>query len=171
MPISREKKEEIVKTLEEGLKNAEAIAFVSFKKLTVKETTEFRRKLHGAGVSYYVAKKTLMRRALAGKGFAGEIPELPGEIAIAWATDPIAPAKQVFEFAKTHKEQVALEGGVYQGAYVGKAEILALATIPSREELLGKFVGMLNASIGNVVRVINEHAKQLETAPAAPVAA
>jgi large subunit ribosomal protein L10 len=167
MAISKAKKGEIIAKLEDGLKTAETIAFVKFKGLTVKDTTEFRKQLRGAGVSYYVAKKTLMRRALDTKKYGGEMPELPGEIAIAWSKDPIAPAKKVFEFAKTHKDQVSLVGGVYESKYVSKDEIMVIATIPSREELLSKFAGMLNTSIANVVRAFDAKAKQMEGAPAA----
>lgn len=168
MAITKAKKAEILETLAEGLRGAEAIAFVHFNRLSAQDAVEMRKKFRAAGVSYYVAKKTLIARALSAKHYDGEPPELVGEIGIAWAKDPLTPAKQVFEFAKTHKEQIALVGGVYEGRYVTKEEIMSLATIPSREELLGKFVGMLNASIGNVVRVINERAKQLEVAGGVP---
>lgn len=167
MPISKAKKTEIVERLKKGLSDAEAVAFVHFSRLTAQDAVEMRKKLRAAGVSYYVAKKTLIGRALGAKQYAGTAPDLAGEIGVAWAKDPLAPAKSVFEFAKTRKEQVALVGGIYEGRYMTKEEIMALATIPSREELLGKFVGMLNASIGNVVRVINERAKSLDAASAA----
>jgi len=167
MAITKAKKVEILKKIEDGLEKAESLVFVKFKGLPVKDTTEFRKKLREAGVTYYVAKKTLMKRVLDKKGYKGDLPALEGEIALAWSADPISAAKNVFTFAKTHKEQVMLVGGVYEGAYMSEAEIMGIATIPSREELLSKFVGMLNNSIGNVVRVINEHAKQLETTPTA----
>lgn len=164
MPITKQKKAEIVDKLEKSVSDAAAIAFVHFSRLTARDAVEMRKKLRAAGVSYYVAKKTLLKRVLDTKHYTGTAPDLEGEIGIAWAKDPLASAKSVFEFAKTHKEQITLVGGVYEGRYMSKDEIMALATIPSREELLGKFVGMLNASIGNVVRVINERAKQLAAA-------
>jgi large subunit ribosomal protein L10 len=143
MAITKQKKVEILKKLNDGLKNAETIAFVKFDKLTVKEATVLRRDLRNAGVSYYVAKKTLVKRALTNLK----------------VTDAVAPAKGIFEFAKTHKEQMSLLGGVYQGAYLSKEEVTRLATIPSREGLYTQFVGMLQATYGNVVRVMNEKQK------------
>lgn len=161
MAITKAKKTEILEKLNKGLKGAETIAFVKFDKLTVKDATQLRRELRNAGVSYYVAKKTLIKRALGELGVTGDMPSLDGELAVAWSTDAVAPAKGIFEFAKTHKEQMALLGGVYQGAYLSKDEVTRLATIPSREGLYTQFVGMLQATYGNTVRVLNERQKQM----------
>jgi large subunit ribosomal protein L10 len=169
MPISKQKKVSILSTLDAGFKTAETIAFVNFYKLPGKDLTQLRRELREAGVTLYVAKKTLVKRALETKNVSGVQPELKGELALAWGTDPVAPAKGVFEFIKTHKDQMSLQGGVYQGAYMSQAEITQLATILTRDQLLSKFVGMLNESIARVVRVINERANGMESA--APVAA
>lgn len=163
MAISKQKKTEILTTLNVGMKDAETVVFVNFHKLPVKEITLLRKTLRESGVTYYVAKKTLVKRALDARKVTGTPPELAGELALAWSTDPIAPAKGVFEFAKTHADQVSLMGGVYQGAYMSKTEITQLASIPGREALLGQFVGMLNESIARVVRVIDLHAATKET--------
>jgi large subunit ribosomal protein L10 len=159
MAIKKQKKVEILEKLNDGLKGAETVAFVKFDKLTVKDATALRRDLRNAGVSYYVAKKTLVKRALSAQGVTGDMPELVGELALAWSKDPIAPAKGIFEFAKTHKDQMSLLGGVYQGKYLSKDEIMGMATIPSREGLYTQFVGMLNETIARVVRVIDQKAK------------
>jgi large subunit ribosomal protein L10 len=159
MAITKQKKVEILEKLNDGLKGAETVAFVKFDKLTVKDATALRRDLRNAGVSYYVAKKTLVKRALSAQGVTGDMPELVGELALAWSKDPIAPAKGIFEFAKTHKDQMSLLGGVYQGKYLSKDEIMGMATIPSREGLYTQFVGMLNETIARVVRVIDQKAK------------
>lgn len=161
MAITKAKKVEIIAKVEEGLKSAETVTFVNFHGLTVKEVTELRKQLREQGVSYYVAKKTLIKRALDAQKVSGTQPELPGELAIAWSSDPVASPKGVFEFQKTHKEKVALLGGVYQGAYMSKEDITTLATIPSMQGLRGQFVGLLNNSIGAVVRVIDAKAKQM----------
>ena len=114
MAISKAKKVEIIDTLTKGLKEAETVTFVNFHGLTVKEVTELRRNLRKEGVKYYVAKKTLVKRALDAEKVTGTLPELTGELALAWSSDPIASAKGVFEFQKTHKEKVKLLGGVYR---------------------------------------------------------
>ncbi len=160
MAITKAKKTEVIAKISAGLEGAETVAFVNFHGLTVKEVTELRKELRGAGVSYYVAKKTLVKRALDAKGITGTQPALPGELAIAWSADPVASPKGVYEFAKTHKDKIALVGGVYQGAYFSKEEIINLASIPSMLALRGQFVGMLNQSIASVVRVFDAKAKQ-----------
>lgn len=162
MPISKQKKVEILGALDAGMKDAETVVFVNFHKLPGKDLTSFRKQLRESGVTYYVAKKTLVKRALDAKKVTGTQPEFPGELALAWGTDPIAPAKGVYEFAKTHKDQVTLMGGVYLGAYMSKEEITALAAIPGREQLLGQFVGMINESIARVVRAMNERAIKMD---------
>lgn len=161
MAISKQKKGEILKKLGDGLKEAETLVFVNFHGLPVGETTALRKKLREVGVSYYVAKKTLVKRALEALGVKGTQPSLDGELGLAWSGDPVASAKGVYEFSTLHKEKITLLGGVYQGAYMSKEEITGLAAIPSREALLGQFVGMLNESIAKVVRVVDMRAKQM----------
>lgn len=164
MAITKAKKGEIIAKIEEGLQAAETVTFVNFHGLTVSEVTELRKKLREAGVKYYVAKKTLVKRALDAQKVAGTQPALPGELALAWSDDAVASPKGIFEFQKTHKEKITLVGGVYQGTYMSKEEITTLATIPSMQGLRGQFVSLLNTSIGAVVRVIDAKAKQMETA-------
>ncbi len=161
MAITKAKKVEIIAKVEEGLKSAETVTFVNFHGLSVQEVTELRKQLREQGVSYYVAKKTLVKRALDAQKVSGTQPELTGELALAWSSDPVASPKGVFEFQKTHKEKVTLLGGVYQGAYMSKEDITTLATIPSMQGLRGQFVGLLNNSIGAVVRVIDAKAKSM----------
>ena len=130
MAISKQKKVDILSTLDAGIKDAETVVFVNFHKLQGKDMTQLRKELRESGVTYFVAKKTLVRRVLDAKKVTGTQPAFDGELALAWSKDPIAPAKGVFEFAKTHKEQVSLMGGVYQGAYMSKEEITDLSSIP-----------------------------------------
>lgn len=162
MAISKEKKKDILAKLDAGLKDASTVAFVRFDRLSVKEADELRKKLREQGVSYYVAKKTLVKRALEKRGYTGEMPAMEGELALAWSADQVAPAKGIFEFAKTHKEQIMFLGGVFDGKYVSKAEITEIAAIPGRDALYGKVVGILNASIANVVRALDAKAKQMQ---------
>ncbi len=166
MAISKAKKTEIVAKIEEGLKSAETVTFVNFHGLTVKETTALRKELRDQGVAYYVAKKTLVKRALTARKIEGTQPELTGELALAWSDDAVASPKGVFEFQKTHKERVKLLGGIYQGKYMSQAEITTLASIPSMQGLRGQFVGLLSNSIAGVVRVIDAKAKGMETTTA-----
>lgn len=166
MAITKAKKEEIVSKLDAGLKDAETVAFVNFHGLSVGEVTELRKTLREKGVTYFVAKKTLVGRVLDTKEIGGDRPAFPGELAVAWSTDPLAAPKSVADFAATRKEKLALVGGIYQGAYLSKDEVTALAAIPGMETLRGMFVGLLSNSIGGVVRVLNAQAEKLEGAQA-----
>ena len=168
--ISKAKKVEIVDTITKGLKEAETVTFVNFHGLTVKEVTELRKALRGQGVKYYVAKKTLVKRALDAEKVTGTLPDLTGELALAWSSDPIASAKGVFEFQKTHKEKVKLLGGVYQGAYMNQSEITTLAMIPGMDGLRGQFLSLLQNSIAGVVRVIDAKATAMGASVSAAVA-
>ncbi len=144
MAITKAKKQDIIAKLENIKKDAETIVFVSFKGVTVKDTTVMRRAMRDAGVGYFVAKKTLMTRVF-GTSYEGEMPQLDGEIAVAYSTDAIAPAQNVKEFAKKYKDAVAIAGGVFQGVFKNKDEMTAIASIPSLEVLRGMFAQLINS--------------------------
>ena len=171
MAITKDKKVEIIAKIEAGLKEAETVTFVNFHGLTVKEVTELRKTLREKGVRYYVAKKTLVKRALDAQKVTGDQPTLTGELALAWSDDAVASAKGVFEFQKTHKEKVTLLGGVYQGAYMSQSEITTLAAIPGMDGLRGQFLSLLQNSIAGVVRVLDAKATAMGSTVAAAVVA
>ncbi len=143
MAITKAKKQTILGKLEEIKKNSETIVFVNFKGVTVKDTTEMRRAMREAGVNYFVAKKTLMKRVFT--GYEGEMPELEGEIAVAYSTDAIAPAQNVKDFAKKYKDAIAIAGGIFQGVFKNKAEMTEIASIPSLQVLRGMFAQLINS--------------------------
>jgi len=144
MAINKAKKQDILEKLETVKKNSESIVFVSFKGVTVKDTTAMRRAMREAGVGYFVAKKTLMKRVF-GNSYEGEMPTLDGEIAVAYSIDPMAPAQTVKEFAIKFKDSVAIVGGVFQGAFKNKEEMTEIASIPPLDVLRGMFAQLLNS--------------------------
>jgi large subunit ribosomal protein L10 len=144
MAITKAKKQTILAKLEGIKKDSDSIVFVNFKGVTVTDTSAMRRKLREEGVGYFVAKKTLIKRAFEG-AFTGEMPELVGEIAVAYSKDAIAPAQNVKDFAKKHKEAIAIAGGVFQGVYKNKAEMTEIASIPSLQVLRGMFAQLINS--------------------------
>lgn len=156
MAITRQKKEEILKNIEDkGKKSASAI-FVNFHGLNVAGETELRSNLRNSGVDYVVAKKTLIRKAFDTFKLKGEMPELDGEVAIAFGKeDAVAPAREVFEFGKKHKDMVTMLGGMLEGEYIDANKALMLANIPSREVLYGKFVNVINSPIQGMVVTLN----------------
>lgn len=156
MAITKEKKQSIVATFSDIVAESDSIVFVQFDKLTVANAIALRRKLRASGVGYKVGKKTLLKRVLATKGYTGTLPELPGEIAIAYSTDAIAPAREVYEFQKAHKDVITLVGGIFEGGYKNKEEIMAIATIPPLQTLRGMFVNIINSPIQRFVIALDQ---------------
>ena len=145
MAITKAKKVDILAKLAGIVKEASTIVFVGFKGLSVADTTKMRRALREKGVGYYVAKKTLVARALGEKTLAGSIPTLDGEVAIAYSTDEIAPAQGVREFEKLHKDKISILGGVFAEMYKTKAEMTEIASIPALPVLRGMFAQLINS--------------------------
>jgi len=161
MAISKDKKREIVAKLADAFKEASAITFVGFTKFTVADSSKMRRELAKAGVRYFVAKKTLIKRALAERGYTGEIPALPGEVAVAWTTgDVIAPARGVYEYGKKLKGALALLGGVFENAFVDAERMTAIAVIPPMLVLRGMFVNVINSPIQGLVIALDKIREQ-----------
>lgn len=162
MAISKDKKREILVKLESALAEATTTSFVGFSKLTVMDASALRRELKNSGVRYYVAKKTLLRLALKQQGFAGQAPELPGEVAIAWTAgeDVTAPARSIYEYGRKLKGAVALIGGIFENAFVGVAEMTAIATIPPVPVLRGMFLNVINSPIQGLVIALDKIREQ-----------
>jgi large subunit ribosomal protein L10 len=158
MAISKDKKRDIVAKLNDAFKEASSIAFVGFTKLTVKDASHLRTELSQKGVRYYVAKKTLVRRALLERGYEGQVPELPGEIAVAWTStdDLTAPASGVYEFGRKLKGALTLLGGVFEGAFLDAQGMTAIATIPPLPVLRGMFVNVINSPIQGLVVALDK---------------
>ena len=162
MAISKNKKSEILAKLTDALKEAKSIAFVGFNKLTVKDVSALRCELTKIDVKYYVAKKTLLKLALKAGAYEGEVPELPGEIAIAWtSSDVTAPARGVYDFGKKLKGALTLVGGVFENTFVDKAYMTTLATIPSMEVLRGMFANIINSPRQRFAIALGEVAKKI----------
>jgi large subunit ribosomal protein L10 len=158
MAISKNKKSEILAKLEAAFKEASSIAFVGFTKLTVKDSSQMRKEFSKAGVRFFVAKKTLIRRALDARGYTGEVPELPGEVAVAWTTsdEVTAPARGVYEYGKKLKGALALLGGMFENEFLNKEKMTIIATIPPMIVLRGMFVNVINSPIQGLVVALDK---------------
>jgi len=159
MAITRAKKETILKKLQDIKNTSGSIVFVGFRGLGVSDTTNMRSTLGEEGVSYFVAKKSLMKRAFDG-AFQGEMPALDGEIAVAYSTDEITPAQNILEFAGKYKENIAIVGGVFQGVYKSREEMTEIASIPPLQVLRGMFVNVINSPIQGLVLGLNAIAQK-----------
>jgi len=159
MPITLDKKKELVASLEKSLKGANSVVFVKFDKLKVADVNTLRRTLQAQKVGYQVAKKTLLKRALSTHGVSGDLPEIPGQVAIAYSTDLLAGAREVFAFQKGHKENISIVGGVFEGKYMNASEMMSIATIPPLQTLRGMFVNLINSPIQRFVVALDQIAQ------------
>jgi large subunit ribosomal protein L10 len=160
MPISREKKGEILSKLQKVVKDSSSIVLVNFHALPVKNFSEIRKALRGNGVGVTVAKKTLTKKALSEGGFSGTMPELPGELGVVYGTDPIEGARGVYEFQKKLDKKIQIVGGVFEGKFMSQAEMLTVAQIPSLKTLHAQFVNLINSPIQRLVIGLNAIAEQ-----------
>lgn len=160
MPITLEKKKELVVGLEKSLKDAKSIVFVKFDKLTVADNNTLRRGLQTEDIGYMVAKKSLLKRALGTFNIEGEMPELPGQIAVAFSTDLLASSRGIFAFQKGHKENISIVGGIFEGRYMTANEMTSIATIPPLQTLRGMFVNIINSPIQRFASVLSQVAEQ-----------
>ncbi|MFR3729980.1 50S ribosomal protein L10 [Lacrimispora sp.] len=151
-----ELKQPIVSEIKELLDGAETAVVVDYRGITVAQDTELRKKLREAGVSYKVYKNTMIRFAAQGTVFEALGPNLEGPTAIAVSkTDATAPARILAEFAKT-APALELKGGVVEGIYYDAKGMEKIASIPSREILLGKLLGSIQSPITNFARVLKQ---------------
>ena len=152
-------KQAVVAQLKEQLESAKGVVLTSYKGLTVAQDTELRRELREAGVSYHVVKNTMLRIAAKEAGIEGIEEHLEGTTAFAFSTeDAVAPAKVICGFIKKNKledaEVLTVKVGMVEGKVIGVDEVKALAALPSREELIAKLLGSMNAPISNTVNVL-----------------
>ncbi len=154
-----ELKQPIVAEISELLNDAKAAVVVDYRGLTVDEDTRLRKQLREAGITYKVYKNTMLTFAVKDTPFEELTKHLAGPTAVAVSkTDATAPARVLFNFAKT-APKLELKAGVVDGTYYDEKGIQVIATIPSREELLSKFLGSIQSPIANFARVIKQIAE------------
>ena len=148
-----------VAELKEQLTSAKGVVLTGYKGLTVAQDTALRREFREAGVTYHVVKNTMLRLAAQEAGIEGLADHLEGTTAFAFsAEDAVAPAKVIGGFIKKNKLDesgvLTIKVGMVEGQVIDAKEVNALATLPSREELIAKMLGSMNAPISNTVNVL-----------------
>ena len=155
-------KQPIVEEISEAIKEAQSVVLVDYRGLTVEEDTKLRKQLREAGITYKVYKNTMLNFAFKDTAYEPLAPHLEGPSAVAISTtDATAPARILSKFAK-EAPALELKAGVVEGNYYDKAGIELLAKVPSREELLSKFLGSIQSPITNFARVLNQIAEAKE---------
>ncbi|MBQ7986816.1 MAG: 50S ribosomal protein L10 [Clostridia bacterium] len=149
-----ESKKAQVAEITEVLKNAATGVLVDYRGLTVDEDTKLRNQLREAGVNYFVVKNTLLRLAANQVGLEELDSMLHGPTALAVSEDPVAPAKILFDYAKQN-DKMEIKTGFMDGKVMSMDELTTLAKTPSKETLIAKIMGSLNAPASNLVRLLN----------------
>jgi large subunit ribosomal protein L10 len=147
MAKTKAEKGVIIDKLEDAFKNSTSSVLVHFTKVTVADESAMRRSLRNDGVKYFVAKKTLIRRALEKLGHAQADLPMEGEVAIAYggAGDATAPARLIHDFSKKLTDKLSILGGIFEGKLVGQAMMQEIATIPPMQTLRAMFAQILNS--------------------------
>ena len=155
-----ELKQPIVEEISANIKDAQSVVVVDYRGLTVEQDTQLRKAMREAGITYKVYKNTMMNFAFKGTEFESLAPVLEGPSAIAISRDDAtAPARVIAKFAKD-APAIEIKAGVVEGTFYDASGMQAVATIPSRDELLSKLLGSLQSPITNLARVLNQIAEK-----------
>jgi large subunit ribosomal protein L10 len=153
--LSLEQKQAMVSEVSAKLAKAQALIVAEYRGLDVGRVTQLRSKARKSGLYLRVLKNTLARRAVQGTPFEKLSEQLVGPLMYGIADDPVAGAKVLSEFAKDN-EQFVIKAGAMQNAVMSAKDVKALALLPSRDELLAKLMGTMQAPVAKLVRTMNE---------------
>ncbi|MDR2365207.1 MAG: 50S ribosomal protein L10 [Zoogloeaceae bacterium] len=165
MGLNLEDKKAVVTEVSGEVDHAQTIALAEYRGIKVGDLTVLRRKAREAGVYLHVLKNTLARRAVEGTPFAELSSHLVGPLIYGISKDPVAAAKVLHDFAKTN-DRLTIKAGAHAGKVLDKAGVEALASIPGREELLARLLGVMQSPLSGFAGAVAALAKQRETAAA-----
>ena len=155
MGLNLEEKKAVVEEIAAQVAGAKGIVLAEYRGLDVGNMTELRRRARGSGVYLRVLKNTLARRAVKDTPFAKLADQMVGPLVYGISSDPVATAKVMNEFAKGN-DKFVIKAGAMPNAVISAKEVAALASLPSREELLAKLLATMQAPIAQFVRTLNE---------------
>jgi large subunit ribosomal protein L10 len=153
--ITRQRKEQVLADLTGNLRQGGSIVLADFTGINVAKMTKLRSELRAAGVGFMVVKNTILRKAFDGIEVGGEpvVALAQGPTAIAWATDEILPVKTLKRFSQGNDGRPAIKGGFVSGRSLSAGEMMTLAELPGREELIARILGSMNAPLQGFVNV------------------
>ena len=166
MGLNLEEKKAVVAEVSEQVASAQTIVVAQYSGIEVAHLTKLRAQARKSGVYLRVLKNTLVRRAVQGSAFSELAEQMTGPLIYSISKDPVAAAKVLNDFAKTN-DKLILKAGCYSGMLLDKAGVQSLASIPSREELLAKLLGIMQAPVSGFAVALGALAKQREEAAAA----
>ena len=163
MSKNRELKEQAVAEIKERFEKAQGIVVIDYRGINVEQVTALRKQFREAGVEYVVLKNTLVRRALDDMGITGLDHTLSGPSAYAFGmNDPVSPAKVVYDFINKNKDdgRLSVKAGLMDGQVLDAKQVKALSELPSKEVLLSRLVGSLQAPVAKLVYFLEALRKQ-----------
>jgi large subunit ribosomal protein L10 len=166
LSLNIEDKKEVVAEVSAQLAKAQAVVIAEFRGLPVEDITVLRREARASGVYLRVVKNTLARRAVKGTPFEKLADQMAGPLAYGISIDPVAAAKVLHGYAKKN-DKLVIKGGALPGQLMSAKEVGSLATLPSREELLARLLGTMQAPIAKFVQTLNEVPSKFARAVAA----
>ena len=155
MGLNLEQKQALVAEVSAKVAQAQAIVLAEYRSLEVGEITQLRAKARGAGVYFRVLKNTLARRAVADTPFSGLAEHMKGPLIYGISGDPVAVAKVLNEFARGN-DKLVIKAGAMPNQVMTAKEVATLASMPSRQELIAKLLGTMQAPIAKFARTLNE---------------
>jgi len=155
MSLNRQEKAVVIEEVSAQVADAQSIVTAEYRGLDVASVTVLRKTARQSGVYLRVLKNTLVRRAVAGTAFEPLASQLTGPLVYGISRDPVGAAKVLADFAKTN-DKLVIRGGALPGSVLDQDGVKALATMPSRDELLAKLLGTMQAPIAQFVRTLNE---------------
>ncbi len=155
LSLNLEEKKAVVAEVSAQIANAQAIIIAEYRGMEVGQLTQLRAKTRAAGVYFRVIKNTLVRRAVADTPYAGLAQHMVGPLVYGISADPVAAAKVLHEFSRDN-EKFVIKAGVMQEHIMTRDEISALATLPSRDVLLARLLGTMQAPVAKFVQTLNE---------------
>ena len=153
MSLNRNDKAAVVAEVSAKIATAQTIVLAEYRGIEVGPMTELRAKARSNGVYLRVLKNTLARRAVEGTTFSALASEMTGPLIYAISEDAVAAAKVVNDFAKSN-DKLVIKAGNYAGNSLNKAGVTALATIPSKEVLIAQLLGVMQAPVSGLARVL-----------------
>ena len=161
MSLNLDDKKAVVAEVSARVASAQTIVVAEYRGVPVTNLTVLRKKARESGVYLRVLKNTLVRRAVVGTSFESLAEHMVGPLIYSVSTDPVAAAKVLNEFAKTN-DKLVLKAGSYAGKVLDKAGVQALATIPSRDELIAMLMGVMQAPLSGFAGAVAALAKKRE---------
>jgi large subunit ribosomal protein L10 len=155
LSLNLEEKKAVVAEVSEKVAAAQSIILAEYRGMEVGEMTQLRAQARKSGVYLRVLKNTLVRRAVDGTPFSGLATQMVGPLVFGISADPVAAAKVLSDFAKTN-DKFVIKGGAMPNHVMDAKGVQALASMPSREELLSKLLGTMQAPVAKFVRTLNE---------------